>query len=371
MKIFLTFLIFSAQLSFASALCDQVFNEMAIHQIPEEARVVHVPQIHYTGTELNYPPEYAQFYRENIIRSQLLLARTMMTYTDGIYVSEAITDHLEAIHRDKMKIAYSDSRSVVDQKTVQNGMDPYFYKKTYDELTNKEKELLYEQGAAISLFLLGHIDHIYPSVKDSERLERILEKIMKITEKMESMNRHMNEYKDYLKEDYLTEVRKKFEQLYFKKYSLIFQERESLLKEQVEELFTLYPQKKIFFIYGINHDSAYLFNKKYFYRLPNYLTVSKKFLDHPDWGLDLLRTTSERFMYLNREGMLSEEDMRRMIENYQESYNVLSNYIHNSEDDMKLFSIQKDRYLTNQELLKEAKNAVKYKGYLKNQLNSL
>ena len=345
MKYLLSTLLFLSHLAFAT-LCDQVFNEMAIHQIPEEARVVHVPQIHYTRSKLNYPPEYDRFYREKTTKIQFSIARIIMNYPDEIYVYEGFLSSIgleEKTHRDHFKFFSQDNRSLINRKTIQESMDLYFYKKNYNELTYKEKELLYKEGAMIILFLLGHIDFVYSSTKDKKVSEQIHETIRELSYKGAP-------YKEI--------------------YPFLYQKRELLLKEQVEELSKLHPDKKIFFIYGLLHDFSYLFDQKYFYRMPHSSILPEEYLKHPDHGAYLLSKVNNTFWFLHSQKRLSKEIIQRMVSEAQESSDILKDFVQNrTEEDIGLFNLKADRYFSNKEVLKKSKEALAFKEYLENQLN--
>ena len=190
--------------------------------IPEKARVIHIPQIHYSEFGFDQQPQSSQMQtKEYVVRTQLKTAKIMIAHPNDIHVDEGLTGVLSDIERDF--ISYSDKRDRIDKNVVEKNMTHDFYKKSYEDLTDIEREFIYEHGSSILLFFLGHIDSLYPSAKSREEFNKVMDQI---------------DINDLLSLD---------------TYDLATSARESQLKEQVDILLEAYPNKKIFIGYGAGH----------------------------------------------------------------------------------------------------------------------
>ena len=341
--------------------------------IPKEARIVHVPQLHYAdGTKDIYPDEYSRFEQEMTIRSQLLIAKVIKENPDAIYISESTFGTFKKNQRDEIKIGYLDYRISVDQRMVESSMDSNFYNKSYDELKETEKLLLYRVGAPTIMFFLGYIDNLYPSIGSGTEVTYFLGEWEKLHEDMEKAHDIILE--NTSDRDRLYALAKELQIFKVRKNELLYRGREQLLEKQVRSLSSKYPKKKIFFVYGVGHDFAYLFRESSFYRLPHYKAIPQEYLSHPEWALSLFQYTSDRVALLSDYGAteISYKDRLDMMDNYQESYDIIVNHVQNkmnnpSESDKVLnpFSISKKRYYEDTELLDKAAKAMQFKNILK------
>ena len=103
-----------------------------------------------------------------------------------------------------------------------------FYKKSYKDLTDKEKELLYEIGSIPLLFFLGHINKVYSPSTSPEKFEKHMDKT----------NAAGTDLLDH------------------NTYSLNASARESQLKEQVDILLEAHPNKR--YLLPTEQDTTFL-----------------------------------------------------------------------------------------------------------------
>ena len=368
MRILFIFILFFSKLSLASTDCDQVFENLDII-IPKEARIIHIPQLHYAGDTSNiYPKEYVEFEQEVTIKSQLSLAKTIMDYPNEIHVSEGIMDMLEGDPK-KTGIRVSGDAPSLDQKIVESSMDSDFYKKSYDELTKKEKLLIYKSSVSLLLFFSGNLKAVYPEIENEKDFKKIMKGIKDVKRDIDDISNSIKHHrKNYEK---VVELEMEKLKLYNKQTFLTKSQREYGLKEQVNSLSSKYPDKRIFFNYGMAHDFAYLFKEPSFYRLPNSLTVPERYLSHPEHALLLLRSTITKYsLSKEREEVTPEISLKNMIKDTQEAFDIIMKYVQNKgEKDIGMFCTIENKYLTDDELLWKAHSALKLKHQLQKDLN--
>ena len=363
MKTLLICTMLFSKIAMASLACDQVFKKLSADVIPKEARIIHIPQIHYAGPLTAHLKNYNEFERENIIRTQLLIARVIASYPNEIHISEGPNINLHKKHK-AIKLEHLNGElQTMSKDFIKKSMDPYFYEKPYNKLTDIEKELIYKHGSALLLLFLDHIDSVYSPEKSKHLAKWYIQELKSIGQKIEEAVRLVN--KNYNNHQTKTALKEEINKLIAKRTTITFFLREKLLKEKVKLLSSENPDKRIFFVYGIAHDFTYLFKEDPFYRLPNYLSVTEQYLLHPFWALSLSDSMTNKFITLQETEGLSIENMEEMMKGYQMSYDIINRYIKYEKDDISFFSKQDKHYLT-----KEAEKIMEFKRYLEHELQS-
>ena len=242
------------------------------HKIPEEAQVIHIPQIHYTKLNPLRSEEY-HFYKENIARTQLFIAKLIIDNKDSIFISEsAALDYFSTVD---LNLGNSGDGPSINKEIIEKNVRSDFYKKDFEKLTKKEKELLYFYEASTLLFFLGHIESIHSYIpKNIGGLCTTLKMCIKVI-KMGIIDK-MNKKKNSSLEEIELEETKQDMRL----NSIVMNDRESLLKAKVELLKKKYPNKKIFFIFGAAHDFSYLFEGESFHRVPDSVIIPEQYFPH-------------------------------------------------------------------------------------------
>ena len=328
------------------------------HKIPKKAQVIHIPQMHYTPLPSLYPKEYVQFIKENTARTQLSVAKFMMTHKENTFVSEGVA--IDMLSSDTLSLKYDDNRSSIDKEIIKQKVRSDFYKKDFEELTREETELLYMYGAPVVLLFLDHIKELHPYISKVDRDKSTIQKISKEIDRISST---INDKIDLLQESNVTEeqiLRDEISSLDAKKYSMIMNQRESLIKDQVKVLRNKHPNKKVFFIFGAAHDFSYLFEKSSFYRVPNSVIIPKEYLSHPANALHYSRSTSEKINYAFhfRDGVLRKE-IQDFKKDYKRAYDLLMNSLKNGDKfPVRAFSMEKEGYLTDEDIRNESKNII-------------
>ena len=203
--------------------------------IPKEHQIIHIPQLH---SGLEHFSEFSDETTKSLtIQSQLKIADLIMKNKDGLYVQEDLQfEFLPKEKRNAEQMHYYTSKEWEDT-------DPHFYKSK--NLNNRLENFLYSYGSAELLFHIGGIQSLYsdknrPEIEDIDDFD-------------------MNKPNQY----WIDNETKKI-----------------LLRQKVLKLIKKNPNKKIFFIYGFEHDFSNEFGKK-IYRVPDSSIIPKEFLDHP------------------------------------------------------------------------------------------
>ena len=311
--------------------------------IPEKARVIHIPQIHfYSGLKSRYPSEYLDKIKEYIAHTQLKIAKIIMKYPNHIYIEEGVPDIL--INREIDSFTYDDGKGQrvrINKHYVEKNMRHDFYQKSYGDLTDKEKDLLYKRGSILLLFFLGHINKIHPPSISPEKFRKVMDKIdMK---NLDLSNSHT--------------------------YNLATLARESQLKKHVKSLLKRHPEKRVFIGYGGGHYLSDVFNSGIFYRIPNHFAYSKKYTESVYFAIILLQISGRRYYHLEqRYGTqgVSEAQVIQIIDNFQKTYDIIMDYVKNKDLDERTgyYCPDKKEYLTVEELLKKAILAFNAKDYI-------
>ena len=299
--------------------------------LPEEARVIHIPQID------NYPIPLPSFSsdektKEFVVRTQLNIAKIIRKHPNHIYIAEAVSHTLTNNKVDF--ISYRDKGERVDKNVVEKNMRYDFYKKSYKDLTDKEKELLYEIGSIPLLFFLGHIDKVYSPSTSPEKFEKLMDKT----------NAAGTDLLDH------------------NTYSLNASARESQLKEQVDILLEAHPNKKVFIAYGAGHYLSDVFNSKYFYKIPETFIYPLEHIESLHFAIGMLYHSTVRYHHLEKiqgtEGF-SEEQTIQVIDGFQVASDILRGYTNGKKPSeiSTYYDPRKNKYLTVEELLEKANEA--------------
>ena len=331
------------------------------NKIPKKAQVIHIPQIHYSNFSPSYPEEYLRFFRESIMRTQLSVAKFIMTYKDSIFVSESLI-YNNVFNIDIENLEYSDNQFPINKEIVEQNIRSDFYKKDFDELTKEEKYFLYIHDASILLFFLGHIKSVHSFIPKDKRERFVHDDISEEINRIEVKNKELEiEGRNLLEEEKIEEALKivtKITQLNAKQYLLITNVRESLAKEQIEVLREKYPNKKIFMVFGNSHDFSSLFKDVSFYRVPDSVILPEEYYSHLDSAVNLLRIISQRFNVIsqNRDGNgFSKKEIKDLKKGYKRVHKMMMSYLKNKDKyPVGSYSLEKNRYFLDEEIKRKA-----------------
>ena len=316
--------------------------------IPEKARVIHIPQIHfYSGHKSMYPSEYLDKIQESVVRTQLNIAKIIMNHPNHIYIAEEIPRTLTNNEAGSFTFAYENKKGKtirMNKDYIEKNIRRNFYKKSYKGLhkglADIEKELIYRVGSIPLLFFLGHINKVYSATTSPEKFKSIMDKI-------------------HPKNDDLSDQ---------DVYNLRTLAREAQLKKHVKSLLKRYPEKKIFIVYGAGHYLSDVFNSKYFYRLPEHFVYPEKYTESLHFAMILLNRSIFRYHYLKkRYGTLAfdipEEQIIQIRDNFRRVYDILMSYTHGKKpgEISTYYDPEKNKYLTAEELLTKAYKAFDFK----------
>ena len=313
---FICFVLVASFSCFAGASkCESVFfkfgkkaleNRKKAHKIPDKAKVIHIPQIHRLPLAMTVFRSLVRdphSVNESTARTQFSIAKLMMEHKDSIFVSEHFLDD---------KVTKPGTLSGIIRKYFFH-VRPDFYKKNFEELTKKEKRALYFLGAAQVLSVLDHIESVYSYVPEDERNK----KWSKIISEKSKENNQTDEI--------------------LAMSNMFFDVRELWLKDKVEMLREEYPDKKIFFDFGLGHDFSYLFKRGSFYRVPDYVVLPEQFLFHPISTLSYSASLILRYNLfydnvLSREESVPTKKLEGFKKDFERVHEVLEHYLENKDN---------------------------------------
>ena len=305
--------------------------------IPEKARIIHIPQMHSVLNNEYGKDGYSYFLKENIARTQFLIARFILNNKDGLYIDESLNTPLDS----------NNISEFVDSTT--DRMLTFNPHESYENLTQITKDFLIEFGGGFLLFYKRYLDVLYPSIspKDSDR---IYSKIFSKQEELDNLieaGQQNNQDGEYILEQ-LSELAKVYQEMGYH----IMDEREVLLKDEVMKLMSN-SEEKIFFIYGAAHDFSDEFEGESFHKVPDVCVIPEDFLIHSRFLALLNDAYVMKIINENKDlsydEVISYEKWREIDSKYQEGIEIIRNHIQ-GKNSVGIFNIKKDDYYTMDEI---------------------
>ena len=306
-------------------------------RVPEWARVIHIPQVHYAQTINFLSDEYAHFIKEVIAKNQVSIIKFIRQNKKGIFLSEGHLHSLDKRHRD----LWLKSNDSVDLENLLGNFEAH---QDYKKLNEQQQKLIIELGGFFTSFLLGDINYIHQSgifENEAKAQERLYDYFRSVKQYNNSIDSSEN-----ITPSEIERLKQRKEELLFESQGFIFEEREQDLKNHVMGLFD--PEEsdqKIFFVYGMGHDFSNKFNESYFYQIPPSCVVPEKYtltnkmhymlknvLKLLSLRAESLKADVDSFSYFKggiqkRKKVVPAEVVVSLRKSCEDNYNDLANYV--------------------------------------------
>ena len=326
-------------------------------EIPQWARIIHIPQIHYTVIVGALAGEYSRFMKQHITHTQFLINQFIRQYPNGIYLEESQT----SMRNEKTRAIWLESNN---PDFLKNLLEDFSIHKDYEQLDEGEQYALLRLGGLAIAFLSGDIDVVYPSSSvEEQKLTQV--KFYHYLKSVVQLYRSPSQMQQMTPSERMS-LQKEREEINSNSNEFIFDEREGQLKRHVMELFKPKDsQQKIFFTYGMGHDFSDEFSDEYFYQVPLSCVISRGYLltEKTQTVLEdimqlivLKSKTSESSPYSLRFGVEKEKPPLEEILQLRkrachENYELLNDYVQNENaQNSKVFNKNFEQYYSTEEL---------------------
>ena len=320
---------------------EHLLDEDADCSIPDNAQIIHLPQIHKHPDPLrsDLPKAVLDFLQDVAARSQFLIAHIISQNSSRVVFNEG--SQFVITEKAKGNIIYSlgDENGNKQNLGFQEIADIFNHRlpSSFNSLNREQKNLLTKLGAAPVAFSLDHITTIHRTHTPSEAktLEQVIPKVWDkqrelreethdlyeriLTAEEDNDRRELrNLYKEAMK---LSERRIALEE---QSDQLIIDDREEILAREVHFFLENNPSQKVFIIYGTAHDLSDEFSTDAFHTLPHVCTMPESFIKSPFYA-GYLENWADRIRLNNDILLPSHIQSIRVL--YRKSYAVLTDVI--------------------------------------------
>ena len=322
----------------AEKIIPKPFQFPAGCEIPESARIVHIPQIIPFVTD-GFNKNYIRFLDENIARNQFLIARILLNHRNNLYLEERLTFILD-----------------FEQKGFIKGKDGYIARSiifnprtNYNDLSQTTKDFLSKWGGSFLLFYSGYINTLYPVTSLGDN-KRIRQKASSLREELKNIRKDKKDHQG--REDsseYLSELEIKEKNILQELNYYVKDAKELLLKNEVIQLMRN-SNKKIFFTYSHDYDFSDEFAGENFHKIPDACIIPEGFL-----MIERYRNLNNNFYKIEvrwvKEEAISSEEWEDFFNKSKEDIAILERYV-KGKNKIGVFYINKNNSYTAKEIEK-------------------